>query len=55
MIKQKNILSLKGLRRDLVKTSFEATCLEEKNYFKVGEGCKDGKEKKKKRRRKSQS
>lgn len=30
-------------RRDLVKTSSEATYLEERNYFKVGEGCKDEK------------
>lgn len=33
MINQKNILSLKEVRRDLVKTSFEATCLEEKKLF----------------------
>lgn len=41
MVNQKNILILKKVRRDLVKTSAEAACLEEKKYFQVAEGCKD--------------
>lgn len=42
MVNQKNTLSLKKVRRDLVKASAEAACLEEKKYFQVAEGCKDG-------------
>lgn len=40
MVNQKNILSLKKVRR-IVKTA-EAACLEEKNYFQVAEGYRDG-------------
>lgn len=39
---QSEKLNLEHVRRDLVKSSFE-------NSFEVGEGCKDGKEKKKKK------